>query len=37
MLYVPEEPRVGLAFSYHGLDWRIVDYSDGWVAQLELK
>jgi hypothetical protein len=37
LLYVAEEPRVGLAFSYHGLDWRIVGYSEGWVAQLELK
>jgi len=34
MLYVAEEPRVGLEFSYHGLDWQIVDYRDGWVAKL---
>lgn len=34
MLYVAEEPRVGLEFSYLGLDWRIVEYRDGWVAQL---
>jgi len=34
MLYVAEEPHVGLEFSYHGLDWRIVDYRDGWVARL---
>lgn len=34
MLYVAEEPRVGLEFSYHGLNWRIVDYRDGWVADL---
>ena len=33
-LYVAEEPRVGLEFSYHGLDWQIVDYKDGWVARL---
>jgi hypothetical protein len=36
MLYVAEEPRVGLEFSYHGLDWRIVAYCDGWVAKLEM-
>jgi hypothetical protein len=34
MLYVAEEPRVGLEFSYHGLSWRIVDYRNGWVARL---
>jgi hypothetical protein len=34
MLYVAEEPRVGLEFSYNGLDWRIVEYSDGWIAKL---
>jgi hypothetical protein len=34
MLYVAEEPHVGLEFSYHGLNWRIVDYRDGWVATL---
>ena len=34
MLYVADEPCVGLEFSYHGLDWQIVEYSDGWVAQL---
>ena len=34
MLYVAEEPRVGLEFSYHGLDWEIVEYRDGWVAKL---
>jgi len=34
MLYVAEEPRVGLQFSYHGLNWQIVDYRDGWVARL---
>jgi len=34
MLYVAEEPRVGLEFSYHGLSWQIVDYRDGWVAKL---
>ena len=34
MLYVAEEPRVGLEFSYHGLSWQIVDYRDGWVARL---
>ena len=34
MLYVAEEPRVGLEFSYHGLSWEIVDYRNGWVAKL---
>ncbi|MFC2144514.1 hypothetical protein ACFLQM_02375 [Acidobacteriota bacterium] len=34
MLYVAEEPRVGLEFSYHGLSWEVVDYRDGWVARL---
>lgn len=34
MLYVAEEPRVGLEFSYHGLKWQIVDYRDGWIARL---
>jgi hypothetical protein len=34
MLYVAEEPRVGLEFSYHGLSWEIVDYRDGWVAKM---
>ncbi len=36
MLYVAEEPRVGLEFSYHGLSWQIVDYRDGWVAKLQV-
>ena len=34
MLYVAEEPCVGLEFSYHGLSWQIVDYQEGWVAKL---
>lgn len=34
MLYVAEEPRVGLEFSYHGLSWEVVDYRNGWVARL---
>ena len=34
MLYVADEPRVGLEFSYHGLDWEIVEYRDGWIAKL---
>ena len=34
MLYVAEEPRVGLEFFYHGLSWKIVDYRNGWVARL---
>ena len=34
ILYVAEEPRVGLDFTYHGLSWQIVDYRDGWIAKL---
>jgi hypothetical protein len=34
ILYVAEEPRVGLEFSYHGLEWQIVEYDDGWVARM---
>ena len=34
MLYVAEEPRVGLEFSYHGLEWEIVEYREGWIAKL---
>jgi len=34
MLYVAEEPRIGLEFSYHGLEWQIVEYRDGWIAKL---
>jgi hypothetical protein len=33
-LYVAEEPRVGLEFRYYGLDWRIVDYRNGWIARM---
>ena len=33
-LYVSEEPRVGLEFSYHGLEWRIVEYDGGWIAKM---
>ena len=34
MLYVADEPRVGLEFSFHGLTWQIVDYRNGWVARM---
>lgn len=34
MLYLAEEPQIGAEFSYHGLEWQIVDYRDGWVARL---
>jgi len=34
MLYLEEEPQIDLEFSYNGLQWRIVDYRDGWVARL---
>ncbi|MCK5375585.1 MAG: hypothetical protein KAJ97_00795 [Acidobacteria bacterium] len=34
MLYLEEEPQIGLDFRYNGLQWRIVDYRDGWVARL---
>lgn len=34
MLYVAEEPCVGLEFSYHGLNWEIVEYRNGWIARL---
>ncbi|MFV2071460.1 MAG: hypothetical protein ACC742_02255 [Thermoanaerobaculales bacterium] len=34
MLYLAEEPQIGLDFSYLGLRWQIVDYRDGWIARL---
>jgi hypothetical protein len=34
MLYLAEDPQIGVEFSYNGLEWRIVDYRDGWVARL---
>ena len=37
MLYVAEEPHVGLEFSYNGLDWRIVEYDDGWIAKMVME
>jgi hypothetical protein len=36
-LYVAEEPRIGDEFSYHGLRWQIVDYRNGWIAQLSVE
>ncbi len=34
MLYVAEEPRIGDEFSYNDLRWRVIDYRDGWIAEL---
>ena len=34
LLYVPEEPEIGMRFPYAGLTWEIVDYRDGWIASL---
>jgi hypothetical protein len=34
LLYLPDEPEIGLRFQYSGVDWEIVDYRDGWVARL---
>jgi len=34
MLYLSEEPAIGDEFSYNGVQWRIIDYRDGWVARL---
>ena len=37
MLYLAEEPRIGVEFSYNGLQWRVVDYRNGWVAELQVR
>jgi hypothetical protein len=34
MLYLVDEPAMGEVFTYHGLQWLVVDYVDGWVARL---
>ena len=34
MLYLAGEPRIGDEFSYNDLEWRIIDYRDGWIAEL---
>jgi len=34
LLYLSEEPEIGLQFRYSGVDWEIVDYRDGWIARL---
>ena len=35
-LFLPDEPRIGDQFSYNGVQWQVVDYSDGWVARILL-
>ena len=37
MLYLAGEPRIGDEFSYNDLRWRVVDYRDGWVAELVVR
>ena len=34
LLWVAQEPEIGLRFAYDGLVWEIVDYRDGWIARL---
>lgn len=34
LLYLTEEPEIGLRFEYGGARWEIVDYQDGWIARL---
>lgn len=34
MLYLSGEPRIGEEFSYNDLRWKVIDYRDGWVAEL---
>ena len=36
VLFLPDEPRIGDQFSYNGVQWQVVDYSDGWVARILL-
>jgi hypothetical protein len=33
-LYFSGEPRIGEEFSYNDLRWRVIDYRDGWVAEM---
>ncbi len=34
ILYLSEEPGIGDEFTYNGVEWRIIDYRDGWIATL---
>ena len=34
LLYLADEPEIGQRFTYGGATWEIIDYHDGWVAQL---
>jgi hypothetical protein len=34
LLYLSEEPEIGLRFRYTGEEWEIIDYRDGWIARL---
>ena len=34
MLYFSGEPRIGEEFSYNDLRWKVIDYRDGWIAEL---
>jgi hypothetical protein len=33
LLFVGEEPEVGMRFTYTDIDWEVVDYRDGWIAR----
>jgi hypothetical protein len=33
-LYFSGEPRIGEEFSYNDLRWKVIDYRDGWIAEL---
>ena len=34
LLYLADEPEIGRRFTYGGSEWEIIDYHDGWIAQL---
>ena len=34
LLYLADEPEIGHRFQYGGATWEIIDYHDGWIAQL---
>jgi hypothetical protein len=34
LLYLADEPEIGRRFTYGGVEWEIIDYHDGWIAQL---
>ncbi len=34
LLYLADEPEIGRRFEYGGATWEIIDYHDGWIAQL---